>query len=578
MAWTNISAQIEDEVERMIVKFQQSPHELQEGLLSKIFFELAKTDTAYAKKQFERLVKLTSSYSDEERIKARIYALYFAANFGSPHEKMMKLKEAFQLSEKFELYYLMARVKQNFGYAYKNLMYYDSAMVCFLESKFYFEKAGKFAELVAITHEIGDFYYHADLLERAESVYNEVLNLKGESIAWKNFRYVVLKNNLGLIEIKRKNYKKAIHYFNTSLNYKLSYRGGEIDRSDSTAIAYIYMKLALSNLMLKNYPAAKEYLDKSMIFTQSVQYTENLIYLLIIKGNLFYELSDYNTALKYLQDAADLNTAHGDAHTTLELSSAFANIYDKLGDHKNSLFWFKNYKHLSDSISLNKKAAASLQLKAETENQKNLDAIGDLQNEKILFTGIALFLIISLSTVLLILIRLRKADKMLIEKNIEVVKIENKYQHPIDTENKIESVDANSPIAAKQLEVVIEPDPNIQFAIIISKLEKVMHDKKLYRNPHLTLEELAHEVESNRNYLSKSINQVYKLNFSQYINMLRVKESIRLVTLSGGTPFTIEGLGREVGFNNRTSFILAFKKYSGVTPSYFLKSIGRAVN
>lgn len=577
LLWTNISAQSENEIEQMIISFQKTPHEYQEGLLSKIFLKLSKTDTNYAKQQLERLVKITSAYSDKDR--SKINALFFAASFGSSHEKLIMLREAFNLAEKFEHYDLMARVKEFTGNVYKEMMYYDSAMICFLDSKLYFEKADKFEELVVITHQIGNFYYQADLLDKAESAYLEVLKLKGESFAWRDFRYVVIKNNLGLIEFKRKNYKKAIGYFNTSLNYKLSYKGGELDRNDSTHLAYIYMKLALSNLMLKNYPATKENLEKSMIFTQSVNYTENLIYLLIIKGNLFYESSNFSSALKFLNDANDLNTAHGNSGTTLELSSAFANVYEKLGDYKNSLKWFKNYKTLSDSIALNKKAAASLQLKAETENQRNLESINALQKEKFFVTGIAIFLIVSLSTILVILMRLRKTDKMLIDKNIELVQIENKYQHSIDNENKLEPANINFPTdESEHTEEEIEPDSNIQFVKIISKLEKVMLDKRLYSNPLLTLEELAHQVESNRNYLSKAINSVYKLNFSSYINMLRVKESIRLVTTVGGTPYSIEGLGREVGFNNRTSFILAFKKYSGVTPSYFLKNIGKEIS
>lgn len=578
----NLSAQFENEIEQMILSFQKTPHEYQEGFLAKIYLKLAKADTAYAKAQMERLVSITSAYEEEDRIKVRINALYFAAYFGSSQEKLVKLKTAYRLAEKFEIYDFMARVKENTGNVFRELMYYDSAMICYLDAKYFYEESKKNDELVSVIHSIGDFYYHADLLDEAESAYKEILRLKGEPIAWKNFRYVVIKNNLGLIELKRTNYRKAIENFNASLNYKLSYKGGELDRNDSMHIAYIYMKLALSNLLLKNYPETKSYLEKSMRFTQSLHYTENLINLLIISGNLFYELSDYASSLKYLKDAGDLNSAHGDTYTKLELSSALANIYDKLGDYKNSLFWFKNYKQLSDSIALNKKAAASLQLKAEIENQRNLASISNLKEEKLLVIGVALFLIVSLSTTLIILIRLRKADKMLIDKNIEVVQIENKYQQTIEIvkENSLmhtsSQMHTSSPAhEIRDAEDVVEYDPSIQFVKIISRLEKIMIEKRLYSNPLLTLDELAHQVESNRSYLSKAINSVYKLNFSSYINMLRVKESIRLVTAVGGTPYTIEGLGREVGFNNRTSFIIAFKKYSGVTPSYFLKNIGK---
>ncbi len=39
--------------------------------------------------------------------------------------------------------------------------------------------------------------------------------------------------------------------------------------------------------------------------------------------------------------------------------------------------------------------------------------------------------------------------------------------------------------------------------------------------------------------------------------------------------YTIESLGKEVGFKSKTSFYSAFKLYTGLTPSYYIKAANK---
>jgi len=83
---------------------------------------------------------------------------------------------------------------------------------------------------------------------------------------------------------------------------------------------------------------------------------------------------------------------------------------------------------------------------------------------------------------------------------------------------------------------------------------------------------VAYHLNTNRTYLSSAINIVLKKSFTTYINDLRVKEAIRKISSKEFKQMTIEGISLEVGFNNRDSFNTAFKKYTGVLPSYFIKN------
>jgi AraC-like DNA-binding protein len=52
--------------------------------------------------------------------------------------------------------------------------------------------------------------------------------------------------------------------------------------------------------------------------------------------------------------------------------------------------------------------------------------------------------------------------------------------------------------------------------------------------------------------------------------MLRINESIRLISKGNSTKQNISGLAVEVGFGNRSSFISSFQKHTGMLPSTFI--------
>ena len=57
-----------------------------------------------------------------------------------------------------------------------------------------------------------------------------------------------------------------------------------------------------------------------------------------------------------------------------------------------------------------------------------------------------------------------------------------------------------------------------------------------------------------------------------YINGYRVKEAKHLLKLKTYNKYSIEGIARNVGFNSKSSFNNAFKRFTGLTPSQYKKS------
>jgi AraC-like DNA-binding protein len=112
-----------------------------------------------------------------------------------------------------------------------------------------------------------------------------------------------------------------------------------------------------------------------------------------------------------------------------------------------------------------------------------------------------------------------------------------------------------------------EIDPK-QLEVIGQKLSIIL-EKELFLNPDFTLEEAAKELRVTRHVLSQYVNEVLGKSFSTLIKEYRVEKAKKL--LETQKNYTIESLGYDSGFNSKSTFYIAFKKITGVTPSEYQK-------
>jgi AraC-like DNA-binding protein len=101
-----------------------------------------------------------------------------------------------------------------------------------------------------------------------------------------------------------------------------------------------------------------------------------------------------------------------------------------------------------------------------------------------------------------------------------------------------------------------------------------MQENKPYRDPELTLEQLATRLSLKPRVLSQVINEIIGQNFYNFINRYRIQEASRLLTNPKDKKITILEVLYEVGFNSKSSFNTLFKKYMGLTPTDFKKKQG----
>jgi len=105
---------------------------------------------------------------------------------------------------------------------------------------------------------------------------------------------------------------------------------------------------------------------------------------------------------------------------------------------------------------------------------------------------------------------------------------------------------------------------------IIERIEKLMYQQKPFKNPELTVAELSVLLNIKPHVLSKILNEYYKKNFRDFINEYRVQEFIKMLADSTYRNYTFLALAHEVGFNSKSTFNLAFKKSTQLSPREYL--------
>ncbi|MCL6273354.1 helix-turn-helix domain-containing protein [Muricauda sp. 2012CJ35-5] len=98
---------------------------------------------------------------------------------------------------------------------------------------------------------------------------------------------------------------------------------------------------------------------------------------------------------------------------------------------------------------------------------------------------------------------------------------------------------------------------------------------KLYLESDLTLSKLGGLIGKPPQITSGLINQYANRNFNDFVNYYRIQEAKQLLSQMENQKFTISSIAFDTGFSSLSSFNSAFKKFEGMTPSVYRKSIGQ---
>lgn len=102
---------------------------------------------------------------------------------------------------------------------------------------------------------------------------------------------------------------------------------------------------------------------------------------------------------------------------------------------------------------------------------------------------------------------------------------------------------------------------------LLERLSILMQEKKPFVNPNLKSVDIAQQLNISTHELSHLINEYLNKTFTDFINEYRVEEAKQLIATD--SRYTLEAIGNQAGFNSKSAFYKAFKKFQGTTPGRF---------
>lgn len=107
----------------------------------------------------------------------------------------------------------------------------------------------------------------------------------------------------------------------------------------------------------------------------------------------------------------------------------------------------------------------------------------------------------------------------------------------------------------------------------LKKIHRLFENHSYFKDPELSLSQLAQSINTNTSILSKAINSGSQMNFNDFVNRFRVEAVKKALKKGEHKTTTLVGIAMDCGFNSKSTFIRSFKKQTGMTPTEYVKSI-----
>jgi AraC-like DNA-binding protein len=110
-------------------------------------------------------------------------------------------------------------------------------------------------------------------------------------------------------------------------------------------------------------------------------------------------------------------------------------------------------------------------------------------------------------------------------------------------------------------------------AALKGKLVALMTSEHPYRDPELTLPDLATRLSTTPHKLSEVLNGEVGQSFYEFVNSHRVDDVRRRIAEGKSNHLKMLALAMDAGFSSKSTFNEVFKKHTGQTPSMYRKAI-----
>jgi AraC-like DNA-binding protein len=114
---------------------------------------------------------------------------------------------------------------------------------------------------------------------------------------------------------------------------------------------------------------------------------------------------------------------------------------------------------------------------------------------------------------------------------------------------------------------VVRTDPEINKKVAL--LNSFMSESEPYLDPSLSIYDLSKQINIPPKDLSLLINHDLNQHFFDFVNGFRIRKAMEMLKDPGKKELTVLEILYDVGFNSKSSFNTAFKKYTNLTPTEY---------
>ena len=294
-------------------------------------------------------------------------------------------------------------------------------------------------------------------------------------------------------------------------------------------------------------------------------------------GRALIAQKKYKSALEKLQIGKEISEKNITSLFRREVYLLLSACYDRLGEPKEALEYYKKY--TAESFRLynedKERTEKELMVRYETEKrnkelaQKNM-LLQKEQNRVMALVGITFVVLI---VVLLFYINYRRKNrlyKQIVRESVDWLAKERQFSKRIaEQEKQLQELigKAGAVDGGRYSGSSLNKDSQQE---LFGRLERLMQNDQVYKNSLFTREKMAELLGTNRTYLSQTINEQTGLTFTHYMNKYRIEEARRILAdPQDDTP--IKAIAADLGFSSVTTFYTLFKAVVQMSPDQYRK-------
>ncbi len=450
--------------------------------------------------------------------------------------------------------YYLARWHFLKGYYFKNMGVYQQAFQEYIRCSRLASKLGRTSLYIKSENNIATIYAQLQNYTKSTHQYQKLLPqaLKYGDPHLILMIYTNLANNL----LSQQKFDSAQYY------YEQAYRYTEPGTFQRAAV-----EVNLANLCVKTgkYKQARQYAFSSARFAKKNRIWELYLESMLNVINSYIREEKFPLAIRYSLLALPVAKKH---QLRLQLHNIYGNLascYQGMGHFRKAYEYQVKFTELRDSLFNETMSRQINEMNAKYETEKKEKEIllqkSELRRKALIirFLTVGSFLVILfLLTIGWFYMQQKRAYRMLVQKHLELTQ---------NGSSRFKKKQNGKPVHSSL------PFTRGKLREILNQMENLLESEKMFMQSDITIEKLSNRLNIHSRYLSQIINETYGMNFPNFINKLRVQEAVRMFSDDQYQHYSIEGICREVGFQSKSSFNAAFKKFTGVTPGYFRKQM-----